>query len=276
MVRDGRHASTTFLDLVREVLPRETDDEIVSAALDAARGAISRYVPEAQRVAAARTFVASALATIEGLPQGDLRRLWLRAAIGSVAHPDDAALLAGLLDGTLDLPDVAVDQEMRWGIVTAASAFGLPGADRQIEGELARDRTDRGERFALSAMVAAPDPAVKAAAWARIHGEGYGSLHRTRAAMAGFNHAHEAELLASYVDAFFAALPGVAASHEHAFTSAYVTRLFPAYRVETGIVARARVLAADEGDRVPSLRRLLLEAADDLERAVACRAVAAG
>jgi aminopeptidase N len=117
---------------------------------------------------------------------------------------------------------------------------------------------------------------VKAAAWARIHGEGYGSLHRTRAAMAGFNHAHEAELLASYVDAFFAALPGVAASHEHAFTSAYVTRLFPAYRVETGIVARARVLAADEGDRVPSLRRLLLEAADDLERAVACRAVAAG
>jgi aminopeptidase N len=165
---------------------------------------------------------------------------------------------------------------MRWGIVMAASAFGLPGADRRIEGELARDRTDRGERFALSATVAAPDPAVKAAAWARIHGEGYGSLHRTRAAMAGFNHAHEAELLAPYVDAFFAALPGIAASHEHAFTSAYVTRIFPAYRVETGIVERARVLAADEGDRLPSLRRLLLEAADDLERAVACRAVAAG
>jgi len=75
---------------------------------------------------------------------------------------------------------------------------------------------------------------------------------------------------------FFAALPGVAASHEHAFTSAYVTRLFPAYRVETGIAERARALAADEGDRLPSLRRLLLEAADDLERAVACRAVAAG
>jgi hypothetical protein len=55
-----------------------------------------------------------------------------------------------------------------------------------------------------------------------------------------------------------------------------VTRIFPAYRVETGIVERARVLAADEGDRLPSLRRLLLEAADDLERAVACRAVAAG
>jgi aminopeptidase N len=93
--------------------------------------------------------------------------------------------------------------------------------------------------------------------------------------MAGFNHAHEAALLEPYVDAFFVALPGVAESHEHAFTSAYVTRLFPAYRVETGIVTRARALAADEGDRLPSLRRLLLEAADDLERAVTCRAVAA-
>ena len=276
MVRDGQHPSTTYLDLVLEVLPRETDDEIVSAALDAARGAITRYVPEARRVAVARTFVESALAAIEGLPPGDLRRLWLRAAIGSVAHPDDAALLSGLLDGTLQLPDVAVDQEMRWGIVTAASAFGLPEANRRIEDELARDRTDRGERFALSASVAAPDAAAKAAAWSRIHGEGYGSLHRTRAAMAGFNHAHQADLLAPYVDAFFAALPGVAESHEHAFTSAYVTRLFPSYRVEMGIAERARVLAADEGDRLPSLRRLLLEAADDLERAVACRAVAAG
>jgi len=211
MVRDGRHASTTFLDLVREVLPRETDDEIVSAALDAARGAISRYVPEAQRVAAARTFVASALTTIEGLLPGDLRRLWLRAAIGSVAHPDDAALLAGLLDGTLDLPDVAVDQEMRWasdGGVGVRPAGGGP-ADRGRAGP-GPDRPRRAIRVVRHG--GRPDPAVKAAAWARIHGEGYGSLHRTRAAMAGFNHAHEAELMASYVDAFFAALPGVAAS----------------------------------------------------------------
>ena len=275
MVRDGQHPSTAYLDLVREVLPRETDDEIVSAALDAAHGAITRYVPEARRVAAARSFLATALGAIEGLPPGDLRRLWLRAAIGTVAHPDDAALLTGLLDGTLRLPDVAIDQEMRWGIVTAASAFGLAGADRRIAAELARDRTDRGERLALTAAVAAPDAAAKAEAWARIHADGYGSLHRTRAAMAGFNHPHEAELLEPYVDAFFSALPGVAASHEHAFASAYLTRLFPAYRVEPGIVARARQLAADEGDRLPSLRRLLLEAADDLQRAVTCRAVAA-
>jgi aminopeptidase N len=274
MVRDGQHPSVAFLGLVRDVLPGETDDQIVGAALDAARGAIARYVPEARRVPAARSFVATALDALDGLPPGDLRRLWLRAAIGALADADDAARLAGLLDGTLVLPEVTVDQEMRWGIVTAASAFGLAGAAGRIADEHARDRTDRGERFALTAAVAAPDVAVKAEAWARIHADGYGSLHRTRAAMTGFNHAHQAALLAPYVDAFFGAAPGVVAAHEHAFSNAYVARLFPAYRVEPEIVARARALAGAEGDRLPTLRRLLVEAADDLERAVTCRAVA--
>jgi aminopeptidase N len=274
MVRDGAHPSTAFLELVRGVLPGETVDQIVDAALDAARGALTRYVPEARRVAAARSFVATALDVMHRLPPGDLRRLWFRAAIGALAHPDDAALFTGVLDGTLDLPQVQVDQEMRWAIVTASSAFGLAGAAERIADELVRDATDRGSRSALTAAVAASSASAKAEAWAQIHADGYGSLHQTRAAMAGFNHAHQAALLAPYVDAFFEAVPGVVASHEHAFASAYVARLFPGYRVEAGIVARSRALAAAEGDRLPTLRRLLVEAADDLERAVMCRAVA--
>jgi aminopeptidase N len=274
MVRDGQHPSGAFLDLVRDALPGETDDQIVDGALDAARGAIARYVSEQRRVAAARAFVATALGALDRLPAGDLRRLWLRAAIGALADADDAARLVGLLDGTLVLPEVSVDQEMRWGIVTAASAFGLAGAAGRIADEVARDRTDRGERFALTAAVAAPDAAVKAEAWERINGAGYGSLHRTRAAMAGFNHAHQAGLLAPFVDAFFAAVPDVVADREHAFATAFVARLFPAYRVEREMVARARALASADGDRLPALRRLLSEAADDLERAVICRAVA--
>jgi aminopeptidase N len=274
MVCDGRHSSMAFLELVRAVLPGERNDEIVQAALDAARVAIARYVPEARRVADARSFVAAALETLPGLPPGDLRRLWLRAAIGALAHADDAARLVGLLEGALELPEVSIDQEMRWGVVMASSAFDLPGAHERIATELTRDRTDRGERFALAAAVSAPDAGVKAKAWARIHAEGYGSLHRTRAAMAGFSQPHQAALLTPYVEAFFEAVPDVVASREHAFSSVYVGRLFPAYRVEPEVVSRTRRLVADEGDRLPTLRRMLVDAADDLERAVRCRAVA--
>src|SRR5665811_1942952 len=88
---------------------------------------------------------------------------------------------------------------------------------------------------------------AKSEAWARIHAEGYGSLHRTRAAMAGFNHAHQATLLAPYVDAFFAAVRGVVAGHENAFSNTYVARLFPAYRVEPEMVASVRARATISG-----------------------------
>ena len=65
--------------------------------------------------------------------------------------------------------------------------------------------------------------------------------------MRGFNHAHQAALLAPYVERFFDALPAVAAQRDHPFLRAYVTALFPHYRPEPALVERARALADDRG-----------------------------
>jgi aminopeptidase N len=92
--------------------------------------------------------------------------------------------------------------------------------------------------------------------------------------MRGFNHAHQGALLAPYVDRFFDALPAVAAERDHPFLRAYVTALFPAYRPEPALVERSRAMADELGAELPSLRRVLLEAADDMERAVVCRSFA--
>ncbi len=274
MVRSARHSSLAFMDLVRTTVPDERDDHIVQAALDASGGALARYVPEARRTEEAHRFVATALAALETLPEGDLRTLWLRAAIGAAAEPADVTALARVVDEEPGQPVVPVDREMRWAVAALAVAHDLPGAAERVAAERAADPTDRGERAALRAETGAPDEAVKAAAWERIHGEGYGSFHLTQAAMLGFNHAHQAVLLAPYVDRFFAALPAVAADRDHPFLRAYVSALFPSYRPEPALVERARAIADDEGANLPSLRRLLLEAADDMERAIACRAFA--
>ena len=275
MVRGARHSSLQFLELVRDRLPAERDDQIVLAGLDAARGALAQYVPEDRRLDEARRFVAAALATVGDVPPGDLRTLWLRAAIGAAADPTDAATLARIVDAEPGTPAVQVDRQMRWAVAALAVAHGLPGAAERVAAEHAADPTDRGAREALRAATGAPDPAVKAAAWERIVGEGYGSFHLTQAAMLGFNHAHQAALLAPYVERFFDVLPAVATERDHPFLRAFVTALFPFYRPEAALVERARVLAAEEGTRLPSLQRLLLEAADDMERAVVCRSYAA-
>jgi aminopeptidase N len=274
MVRSARHSSLAFLELVRARLPGERDDQILLAALDASRGALARYVPEEQRLNEARRFVAAALDALEGLAEGDLRTLWLRAAIGAAAEPADVAAVARVVDQEPGRPRVRVDSEMRWGVASLAVAHGLAGAGERVTAERAADPTDRGERETIHAEVGAPDAAVKAAAWDRIHGEGYGSFHLTQAAMRGFNHAHQTAILAPYVDRFFEALPGVAAERDHPFLRAYVTALFPAWRPDPALVERARAMAEEQGTELPSLRRLLLEAADDMERAIVCRAFA--
>ena len=140
--------------------------------LDAARGALASYVPAERRVDEARGFVATALETIGTLPEGDLRTLWLRAAIGAVAAPADVAAVAAVVDQEPGMPRVQVDREMRWGVAALAVAHGLPGAAERVAAERAADPTDRGEREMLRAETGAPDAAVKAAAWERIHGRG--------------------------------------------------------------------------------------------------------
>jgi aminopeptidase N len=274
MVRCARHSSLAFLELARARLPGERDDQVLLAALDASRAALVRYVPEERRVPEARSFVATAVDVLGGLPEGDLRTLWLRAAISAAADSADAATLARIVDQEPGRARVAVDREMRWSVAALAVAHDLPGARDRVAAERAADPTDRGERSALRAETGAPDAAAKAAAWDRIHGDGYGSFQLTQAAMLGFNQAHQAELLAPYVDRFFADLPVVAAERDHPFLRAYVTALFPAYRPEAALVERTRRFAETEGAELPSLRRLLHEAADDMERAVVCRSLA--
>jgi aminopeptidase N len=274
MVRNARFSSLELLELVRAVLPVERDDQVLAAALDSARSALARYVPEERRVDEASRFVVLALTTLPEVPEGDLRTLWLRAAIGAAAAPADVAAVAEVVDRRAG-PAVSVDRDMRWAVAALAVAHDLPEAPARLAAERAADATDLGLREALRAEVGAPDPDVKAAAWQRIHDHGYGSFKLTQAAMRGFRHAHQAALLEPYVEEFFAALPGVARERDHPFLRSHVAHLFPHHRPDPDLVARARALADAEGERLPSLRRLLLEAADDLERAVVCRSFAA-
>lgn len=275
MVRSARYSALDFLELVRTRLPEERDDQILLAGLDATRVALASYVPEERRTDEARRFVAAALGILDGLPAGDLRTLWLRTAIGAAAGPADVADLIGVADQEPGRPKVRVDGEMRWNVAALAVAHGLDGAAERVAAERAADPTDRGARESLRAECGAPDPAVKAAAWDRIHGEGFGSFHLTLAAMRGFNHAHQGTILEPYVERFFAALPALAAERDHAFLRAYVGALFPAYRPEPRLIERARAMADEHGAELPSLRRLVLEAADDMERAIVCRSFAA-
>jgi aminopeptidase N len=270
MVRDQQLSSLDYLEVVSRHLGVERDIELVETLLATAQGAIARYVPEEQKLAAAHAFFERAWELLPGLPPGDLQILWARALIQIALAPDDIERTGRLADGELEVPGLTIDQAMRWEIAARYTAYGLAGAEQRAAAERARDPSDRGQRALLRIEASPPDAAAKAAAWERLLGEGYGSLHLTIAAMSGFHWSAQRELLTPYVERFFEVLPGVARDRDHEFAQAFFGQLFPGYRVDRELLERSRLLLA-EVETEPLLSRMLREANDDLERAIRCR-----
>jgi len=273
MVRDRLLSSTDYLDLVRRSGGAEKVLPVVELITETAASAIARYVPEERIDAEAHLLVEAARAAIDLVPPGDLRVLWGRALLGQARSAEDARLAATLVDVPPD--GLAVDQDMRWGVAVTWVALGLDGADDRLASERERDSSDRGDRAMVTAEASRPDPAVKEEVWQRLHGGGYPSLHLTLAAARGFFRRSQRDLVEGFVPRFFEGLPGLFTEWEAEASRAYFRTLFPWHRIEPstremvdGVLGR--------GDIGPMLRRLLVETADDLDRALKCREMAMG
>ena len=166
---------------------------------------------------------------------------------------------------------LANDQEMRWAVATKAVAYGLAGAEDQLIREIERDPSDRGRRALLRAEASRPSADAKQQTWSRIHGEGYGSFHLTRAAMMGFFWPQQAQILEPYVGRFFENVRDVFETRDHPFARAYLLALYPAYRADPDVLQRSHRLVASLNGSLPTLSRQIIEVADDLDRQIRVR-----
>jgi len=271
MVRDQQLKSTEFLALVREKLPLEPSIELTDNVLNQALSTITRFVPGEWREDEAHRLFGVAWDQLHAVTSSDARIVWARAVFGSAITPEDVGQATKLMDGDITVEGLTVDQQMRWSVVTKHCGMDLPGARTRLDAETQRDPSDRGQRAKTQCEVSFPSPDVKAAAWQRFHGEGYGSLYLTTAAMGGFNWWRQRVLLAPYVDQFFANVTAVFERPDKEFATTYFDSLFPGYRAERSILDQANVLLNTLGGRLPLLERKLREAADDLERAIKCQ-----
>ena len=275
MVRDQQLKSTDFLAIVREKIGFERNIELVDSVLGHAASSQSRYVPADRRDAEAHLLFETAREGLLAASDSDTRIIWARALVGFAVSPDDLAYVGRLADGEEVIDGFELDQDMRWGVAARHVGFGLPGAAERVDAEAERDPSDRGQRAQLRCETAVPDADVKASAWARFTGDGYGSRYLNQAAMSGFNWTHQAELLAPYVDAFFEEVPGIFAERDREFATVFYGGLFPGYRVEQDTLDRAQALLDETPEEQAVLQRMLREAIDDLGRAIACRQFAA-
>jgi aminopeptidase N len=268
LTRDALMPARDYLDLVLRFGGRESGIGVLQSLHQQARTALVHYVAPGARAEAGRMLAEGALRELRQAEPGSGHQLaWARFFASVASSPADFQLLTGLLDGGAKIDGLDVDQELRWGFLAALAAEGLADAG-VIAAERARDDTASGNRHEVRCLAARPDPAVKAAAWADVVESDALSNALVEATIAGFAQPGQRELTAPYGPPYFAAIERVWASRSIEIAMDVVRGMYPSLQDGPRTLAATDAWLADHASGAPALRRLVLEARDDLARAV--------
>ena len=183
--------------------------------------------------------------------------------------------VSGLLEGSLTLEGLTVDQDLRWELLASLVAGGRAGQE-QIDAELEQDNTSTGQNAAALATAAIPTPEAKAAAWEAIVLKGELSNALQGSAVSGFTRVLDPSLLEPYSEKYFEAVPGIVANRTHALAQQIVVGLYPAQLTTQATVDRTDEFLASLPEDSTALRRMMLENRDGVARALRARQADAG
>ncbi|MEU8922327.1 aminopeptidase N [Kitasatospora sp. NPDC048545] len=272
MTRDGELAARDYLSLALSGIGRESDIGVVQSVQRQVKLALDAYADPDRREEGLGRWAAAAeehLRTAE--PGSDHQLAWART-LASVARTDgQLALLAGLLDGSVEVKGLAVDTELRWTLLTRLAATGRADEAR-IAAELERDNTAAGQEHAATCRAARPTAEAKAAAWASVVESDQLTNYVQEAVIAGFQQSDQRDLLAPYAEKYFAAVKGIWETRSHEISQQIIIGLYPGLQVtqETLDATDAWLASADPA---PALRRQVIESRAGIERALKAQAV---
>ncbi|MEU6808143.1 aminopeptidase N [Streptomyces sp. NPDC046831] len=278
LTRDALLPAREFIALVLRFAGRESDIGVLQMLHAWAGAALEHYVAPGWRAAGERLVAEGALRELRQAEPGSEHQLaWARFFAAVASAPDDLDLLRELLAGTARIDGLEVDQELRWAFLTPLAAHGVAD-EKALAEELARDDTASGKRHQVRCLAARPSAAVKAQAWAQVVESDALSNALVEATIAGFAQPSQRELLAPYTAKYFAVIERVWTERSIQIGMDIVRGLFPSWQDSPETLEATDAWLAAHEQAAPALRRLVLEARDDLARALrgqACDAAAA-
>ncbi|KQV65845.1 aminopeptidase N [Nocardioides sp. Root122] len=168
MTRDGEMRTRDWLDLVLANIGQESDAWAVTRIPASTALAVNFYSDPAHRAELRATWESGLRELLLAAEPGSDHQLTFARSYAGAAHRD-AALddLIGLLDGSFTVEGLAIDQDMRWVLITALAKAGRFG-EAEIDAELEVDKTISGKEQAAAARASQPTPEAKEAAWNAI------------------------------------------------------------------------------------------------------------
>ncbi|MFC0532643.1 aminopeptidase N [Phytohabitans kaempferiae] len=266
-VRDGDRSPADLVALVVTALPLETAPMVVEEVLGLTRDLLDRYLdPVPREIALQPVAMACDRLLIAAPPGGSLQ---LAAARGLIEASTDARRLTGWLKGKGAPDGLRIDTDLRWALWYRLVVLGAAGP-KQIDAQLDADRSATGQQWAARCRAALPDAAAKERAWRIIAEDTELSNRLVEAHAEGFWQPEQAELTKSYVERYFAEMPAAARLRTPWSADRVAKRAFPRFAVAKSTRKAAAALLARD-DIAPSLRRIVIDADDDLRRALAAR-----
>ncbi|MCU0282372.1 MAG: aminopeptidase N [Candidatus Nanopelagicales bacterium] len=272
MARDAEMSTGEYLTLALAGLPAETDIGVVQKVLLQARTAIETYAaPEHVEGYRRRLSAAVHAALLAAEPGSDHQLAYARALIATAGTDEELTLLAGLVEGSAQVPGLRIDTDLRWSILGRLVATGRAG-EEQIGAELARDDTASGRRSATAMRAALPTPEGKARAWEAAVSDLALPNALLEATLSGFAIPEHRELVRPYRDPYFAMIRDVWGARSVEMAASVATALYPHLLIEESTLQATEAFLAED-DLPRGLRRIVSESRDGIERALRCRAV---
>ncbi|MEK0306970.1 aminopeptidase N [Bifidobacterium favimelis] len=203
MTRDGDYPAERFISVSLKALSTEhqsTSFRYIIASI----GKASRDYVAGRRRRPVRQLVASSLWDLarKAEPGSDEQFQLVNAYLSYGEDADFEDNARGLLSGNLSLDGFVVDNNARWGIITALASHDLLD-DGEIDRELAARDTIVNREFAAGASASLPTQKAKAWAWDEaLHDEGL-TNSQMQAVANGFSLSGDADLFAPYVSKFY-------------------------------------------------------------------------
>ena len=272
MVRQAELPVPAFVAMLARGMQREPSVSVLRALLKQAEQVMTQLA-DPQRAAEGKLHLAEAAGQMlrSAEPASDHQLAWAQLLSWTATSADQLDLIAGLLDGSTEVPGLPVNTELRWSLRQRLAATGRAD-DASIDAELARDPTDAGRRNAAGCRAAIPDAQHKEAAWLLLTGGHLGPESLTALAR-GFIQPEQADLLAPYAGRYLTELEKIWATQGGHLRVRLSELLFPYPAASPELLAQIdEFLTAAPRD--PGLVRVLTERRDAVQRTLRSRALA--
>ena len=261
MTRDGEFPAERFVDMTLRLLATETESTTFRYALACMSTTAHHYVAPARREEVLRHVAAELWTLTNAAEAGSDTQFQLATAYLGYGEEGDAAFAAnarGLLDGTVTLDGLDIDNNFTWTIVQSLTSVNEM-TNEDVDAQLAKKDTTENREFAYGARASMATVEAKEWAWDQALHNDELTNSQLEAVARGFSTTPRADLVEPFAAKYFETVDWVWANKTYHMAEALLNGLYPGYAdpatlTKLGDAWLEEHIAADN-----ALKRLIVE-----------------